>query len=213
MTTMKNLFRALVLVAATAGAAALPAIAQADDVKAPAAAKAPPVSVDAKFDRWLISPRGEIHGMLLSDGAVIHAPAAAVKDTALHSGDAVHIDAHKKTFGAATIYGRALVKKNGNVVLDATGKFEKPEHTKMKLAAMSDTNTISAFIVGHHGKITGVVLADGTQAYAGHKSSLDGLGLKKGDSITVSGKGGAWALGRSLKIESVKLPDGTTKNL
>jgi hypothetical protein len=58
-------------------------------------AKGTAVAVDAKFSRWLVSPRGEVAGILLEDGAIVMIPphaAKGLKTSALAKGDAVHVE-------------------------------------------------------------------------------------------------------------------------
>ncbi len=83
------------------------------------------------------------------------------------------------------------------------------------LAPASATGTVVALLPGRHGETRAVVLSDGTVAYAKHSKTDAKLGdlVKKGDTISVSGKGGSYELGKALVIESVKLPSGETKEI
>jgi hypothetical protein len=175
--------------------------------------KKPRVTVDATFERYVLDAHGHVRGLLLKDGSLVHAPEAAVRDTSMKAGDALKIEAHARATGGVTLYARALVKKNGTVVVDATKKVEHSERGKStgKLADLSATGKIAFFLYGHKGSVSGVVLADGTVAHAGKGASLDEYKLKIGDAVTVSGKGGSYALGRALKLESIKLPNGDVK--
>lgn len=190
--------------------AAAPAFA--GDQKGEKHQKAPAASIDGKFDRWLLSPNGKIDGMLLDGGRVVRLSDGSVKDSSLKSGDALHVDAK----GKGTTYHRAKVTKNGVVVVDDTAKQDKGKHQKPDLSKLTDVSgsgKVVAVLKGHGGKIHGVVLEGGTTAYARHKADLGSFNLKVGDSVTVTGKGGAYALGRSLIIDSIKLPNGDTKKL
>lgn len=177
--------------------------------------KAAAVSVDAKFSRFVLNPWGKIDGILLDDGTLVRVHDKSVKDTSLKAGDTLHIDAKSKTQANQKLYVHPLIKKNGVVVADATQKPEKPatkpNHDKSKLLDLSSTSTVSALFVGHGGKVHGVVLADGTAAYAAKHGDLSTYGLKKGDAVTVTGKGGNYTLGKALVIETIKLPNGDVK--
>ena len=70
-----------------------------------------------------------------------------------------------------------------------------------------------ALLAGHKGQVHAVILEDGTTAYAPHHGDLSTLSLKKGDTVTITGKGGNYALGRALVITTIKLPNGTVKSL
>lgn len=226
---LSSSLRSLILAAAVA-VPALTALAPSFASAAPAAAASasergkkakeakPRVTVDATFERFLLDPRGRIHGLLLKDGSVVRAPEGAVRDTSMKAGDAIKIEARSKGISGVNLYGRALVKKNGAVVVDATQKPTKGAKDKgdakdkgAKLAELTSTGTISHLLYGRDGAVRGVVLSDGLVAHAGKKAKLDEYKLKKGDSVTVTGKGGSYALGRSVRIESIKLPNGDVK--
>lgn len=83
------------------------------------------------------------------------------------------------------------------------------------LAPATASGTVVALLPGRHGETRGVVLSDGTVAYAKHSKTDAKLGdlVKKGDTVTVSGKGGSYDLGKALVIESVKLSSGETKEI
>ncbi len=177
--------------------------------------KAPAASVDAKFGRWLLTPNGKIGGILLDNGGIVRVHHDAVKDTSLKAGDALHVDGRSK---GNNLLVHAKITKGANVVVDDTA------HTKSKgkgngnkggagLVDLSTSSKVSTLFVGHHGKVAGIVLDDGTVAYAPHKADLSTFSLKKGDAVTVSGKGGNYALGRALVIKTIKLPNGDTKTL
>lgn len=88
------------------------------------------IAVDAKFERWLPTPTGEVHAMLLDSGAIVHV--RDVDINVLKPGDAIHVEG--KSFGEnKTMIGMAEVKKDGNVLIAAPelkghhGKWGKGE--------------------------------------------------------------------------------------
>lgn len=178
-------------------------------------AKAPSASVDAKFGRWLITPHGKIDGMLLDSGSIVVVHPDAVRDSSLKAGDAIHLDAKAKGNGAPIVYVHAKVTKGTAVVVDDTAKHQKGQKgaNSGTLSDLNVTSKVSTFFVGPKGKVRGVILDDGTIAYAPHHQDLGTFSLKKGDSISVSGKGGSYALGRALVIKTLKLPNGDVKTL
>jgi hypothetical protein len=201
----------LVAIGAPLGAIVTSAEAAPTNAAAPAKDKNPRVTVDATFERYLLDAHGHVHGLLLKDGSVVHAPEATVHDTSMKAGDALKIEAHAKSVAGVTLYGRALVKKNGAVVVDATQKVEHTKQTGGKLADFTSSSTITYFLYDRKGEIRGLVLADGTVAHAGKGAKLDDYKLKKGDAVTITGKGGSYALGRAMRIETIKLPSGDVK--
>lgn len=180
--------------------------------------KAPTASVDAKFGRWLITPHGKIDGMLLDSGSIVVLHPDAVRDSSLKTGDAIHLDAKAKGSGAAIVYVRAKVTKGSVVVVDDTAKHGKggkgPKGGNAgTLSDLTVASKVSSFFVGPKGKVRGVIMDDGTIAYAPHHQDLGTYSLKKGDAISVTGKGGNYTLGRALVIKTLKLPNGDVKTL
>ncbi len=194
-------------------------------------------SVDAKFTQWLVTPHGKVAGMLLDDGSIAMIPPHAAKDVTkatLEPGDAVHVEGFARD-GAQT-YAFASVKKGGATIVEAKlpegARFAAGQHGRdpqqaaerrarrgerrhahpddASLAPIDASGTVVALLLGRHGDTRGVVLSDGTVAYAKHDAKLGEL-VKKGDAIRVSGKGGAYDLGKALVIESVTLPSGETR--
>ena len=78
---------------------------------------------------------------------------------------------------------------------------------------MTVTGKIQAFATEPHGRVDGLLFVDGTNARAGKRGRLEALGLKIGDTITVTGKGGSYPQGRSLHIETIKLPTGEVRTI
>jgi hypothetical protein len=214
---------ALVTVSSFASADAPPA------AQARAAAAAPTV-VDARFQRYLVSPRGETMGLLLDNGTVVrmHPGASTRGAPELKAGDAIHVEGRAMKTPTGQIVMHALVKRGGDVIADATamkdhakgdhkkGDHKKGDHAKgdkAALAPLTSTGRIVAIVTGHKGKVAGVVLDDGTTASAGHRSDLGALGLKVGDQVTLTGRGGVYPRGKGMMIEQVKMPGGDSRTL
>ena len=188
---------------------------------AKAAAVAPTV-VEGRFQRYLVSPRGETMGLLLDGGTVVRMhPAAMTKGAPeLKAGDAIRVEGRSMKTPTGQIIMHALVKRGSDVIADATamkdhakGDHKKGEHDKSTLAPLTSTGKIVAIVTGHKGKVAGVVLDDGTTASAGHKSDLGALGLKVGDQVTLTGRGGVYPRGKGMLIEQVKMPGGDSRTL
>jgi hypothetical protein len=78
---------------------------------------------------------------------------------------------------------------------------------------MTVTGKIHGFSTDPRGTVDGILFVDGTSARAGKKARIETLGLKAGDTITVTGKGGNYPQGSSLEIETVKLPSGEVRTV
>jgi hypothetical protein len=202
------------------------AMADAPAAQARAAAVAPTV-VEGRFQRYLVSPRGETTGLLLDGGTVVrvHPDSMTKGAPELKAGDTVRVEGRVMKTPTGQIIMHALVKRGGDVIADGTamkehvkgdhkkGDHKKGEHGGATLAPVTATGKIVAIVTGHKGKVAGVVLDDGTTASAGHKSDLGALGLKVGDQVTLTGKGGVYPRGKGMMIEQVKMPGGDSRTL
>lgn len=141
-----------------------------------------------------------------------HAWKHAGKHEGKHAGE-VNADAPKVEGQTGEIAGKHHGKHAGKHHGKHAGWKKHGKHDLSSLAAVSSKGTVEVILAGHHGKAHAIVLSDGTVAYAPFKSDLAALGLKKGDAISVSGKGGEYPLGRALVLESIELPNGDVKTL
>lgn len=183
-------------------------------------------SFDGTFAQYILSPHGDVDGIMLQDGTVARFPPHAYtgQANALAKGDKVHIEGEVTNGPSGRVVGHPLVKK-GDVVLVARDApppspgapppngEPRPPGPREELALISGTGTIQSFSSDPRGNIDGVILSDGTVAHTGRKAHLDTLGLKVGDNVTVTGRGGAYPQGKALHIESIKLPNGETRTV
>ncbi len=216
-----------------AAIATMSSVASADAPAAQARAAAPAPSVlDGRFQRYLVSPRGETMGLLLDNGTTVrmHPNAVAKGAPELKAGDVVHVEGRAMKTPTGQTFVHALVKRGSDTIADSTamkgkehhggkkgehkkGDHKKGDHDKSTLAPLSSTGKIVAIVSGHKGRVAGVVLDDGTTASAGHKADLGALGLKVGDQVTLTGRGGVYPRGKGMMIEQVKLPGGDSRTL
>jgi len=187
--------------------------------------------IDAKFARWIPSPTGQPAGMLLEDGTFVRVHHDTKTDT-LTAGDAVQVEGikHDAGFvGASVKKGDTVVveapkhagklghfgKHDGKHAKKHEGKDgewkhawkhdgKHPEMSKAleALTPMNAVGTVSAVIPGRHGKVHALVLSDGTVAYARRHSDAF-ASVKKGDAVKLEGKGGSYAIGKSMIVETV----------
>jgi hypothetical protein len=101
--------------------------------------------------------------------------------------------------------------KNPGKLHDGNGKHHGPHFDMSSLTDVTTTSTVEALLPGHHGKTHALLLADGTVAYLPPHG--DDLGLTKGASVTVKGKGGDYKIGKAMVVQSIKLPSGEEKQI
>ena len=195
-------------------------------------------TTEGKFAQYLLSPRGDIDGAVLEDGTVARFPPHAIAPdaTSLRRGDAIRVEGEATKGPGGTVFANASVTKGDVIIARADappppppgppgpggprgpgpgrpGPGGRPGPPDADLAAMSATGTIRGFSTDPRGNVDGILLSDGTTARAGRKARLETLGLKPGDTVTVTGRGGAYPQGKSLRIETIKLPSGEVRTV
>jgi hypothetical protein len=215
----------LALPLATGTLAMAPSIALADP-PAEAAQAAPPVAIDGRFQRFVLSPRGKVTGMVLADGTVVRLPHRAIKEDPanLKPGALVHVEGVMKQTPNGNVIRHAVVQHGGKVIADARGAHGhkrghhgkgKGRHGKGKrqhapLAPVQAAGRIMNMLPGEVAGMSTMLLDDGTTVIAG---ALDGLGLKIGDRVSLAGNGGAYPLGKAMVARTITLPNGQTREL
>jgi hypothetical protein len=193
------------------------------------------VTLDGKFARYLVSPNGEIDGLVLADGSVTRFPPRALLSATvpLRSGDALRLEGEAVNDLAGTVLAHASVTKGGAKVVPsdlatpagsgATGAGprsragRKPEPRRSggpgetRLRSMTVTGEIEGFSMDAHGRIDRILFVDGANAQAGKRVRLETLALKAGDTITVTGRGGNYPEGSALSIATMTLPTGEVR--
>lgn len=213
-------------------AAATPALAQTPPPAAAARAAAPRVKIDGRFQRYVLSPKGRPTAMVLQDGTVVSLPRRAGQGAAgsLRPYDAVHVEGGAVKTPTGTVIMRPVVSRDGTVLVDASkqrarherrkgdqkgerGRRAERDHDKgarAPLSPMTASGRVTGIVSTPRGRPHAILLDDGTTASG---FGLDGVPLKVGDRVSVSGKGGAYAQGKALRIQTITLPSGETRTL
>jgi hypothetical protein len=191
-------------------------------------------TIEGKFARYLVSPNGQIDGLVLADGSVTRFPPHALTpETApFQSGDAIHLEGEAVNGPAGPVLAHASVTKGNATVVRSDllkpvasggpgagprshGGKRSPEGAsglhEESLRPMTVTGEIEGFSIDSHGRLDRILFVDGTNARAGKQVRLETLALKAGDIITVTGQGGTYAQGSSLHIATMKLPTGEVR--
>jgi hypothetical protein len=192
-------------------------------------------TLEGKFARYLVSPNGDIDGLVLADGTVTRFPPHALtpKTAPLQSGDAIRLEGEAVNGPAGPVLAHASVTKGDATVVHSDlatpaasggpgaglrsreGGKREPKgangHHEERLRSMTVTREIEGFSMDTHGRLDRILFVDGTNARAGRQVRLETLALKAGDTITVTGKGGNYPQGSSLHIATVKLPTGEVR--
>jgi hypothetical protein len=217
-------------VAVAAPFVATSALAEPPPEGAPAEAQAPPeaapVALDGRFQRFVLAPHGDVIGVLLDNGTVVRVSPRAFREApaALKAGDALHVEGIPAATPTGTVFERAVVQLDGKVLSDtmkrhghrhhrhhhAEGENGKRHEPRAELQPVRAAGRIAAVVSGPRGHVHAVLLDDGTSATG---FGMDQLGLKVGDRVTVAGMGGAYTQGKALRITTITLPNGETREL
>lgn len=166
---MNALLTALIVALLLLGVSS-PSLAQAPIAQAPPAAAMTAPSVTGTVQQYLLTPHGEVDGLLLSDGTVVKfSPHLAERLTAtVKLGDAVVVLGF---MGLATPYGtavKALTITNtatGQGVVDEppTAPPLPPGRRGLSLAPLTVTGTVARLLVNPAGDVDGLLLSTGEQ--------------------------------------------------
>jgi hypothetical protein len=179
----------------------------------PAPAQATP-SVTARVQQYLLTPHGEVDGLLLADGTAVRFPphqGVALAST-VKPGDNISAVGF---LGPTTAYGRAM--KALTITNTATGQTvvdqpplsrPVPPHLRgLVRAPLTVTGPVARFLVNPKGDVDGLVLTTGEQVkFKPHHGVLILTLLgRTGGAVTASGYGTRNAFGTVVDAESVAI--------
>ena len=215
---MRSLRRVVIGVLASLGMTAV-AMAQAPSPTTPGAAAQPPPfggssapSVAGRVEQYLLTPHGEVEGLLLADGTAVRFPPhlGVMLASTVRSGDNV---SSVGFLGPGTSYGRALKAltitntATGQTVVDQppTSRPLPPHLRGLAQVPLSVSGTVSHFLTNPKGDVDGLVLATGEQVkFKPHHGALILTLLgRTGGAITASGYGARNAFGTVVAAESI----------
>ncbi len=150
--------------------------------------------------QYLPTPRGEVDGLLLTDGTEIHLPPPLSTQLvfAVRPGDPVTV--HGLKARAVKLFDGVSVTNDTTHVTVATNG---PPHLRED-TPIDATGTVKAPLYGPRGEVNGALLADGTVIHLPPPEALrlaDMLAV--GKAVTVQGEGYAGPLGRSLDARQI----------
>jgi len=173
-----------------------------------------PVS-DGIVERYLIDPRGEVEGLLLTDGTQMHVTSRASDQLikAIKPGDHVRVHGSRKQ-------GGALVNPDVIVNVTAGSSFTVPfridlsapeKERRLSMTEMEAKGTIQVLLYDYlKGVVHGMVLSDGTQVRLPPDVS-DELrrSFHVGEHVAAEGNGTKNEYGRSMEALAMSADDGT----
>lgn len=178
--------------------------------QAPGAPTAPAVAGTVK--QYLLSPHGEVEGLLLSDGTVVKFPKhlGAALASSVKAGDPVNIIGF---LGPTTPHGRAMKAltitntASGQTIVDEPRPSRPlpPEHRGLTRSPLSVSGSVAQWLVNPKGEVDGLVLSGGEQVkFKPHRGASLAAQLGPGAGpVTVSGLGARTAFGTGIEADSL----------
>ncbi len=150
--------------------------------------------------QYLPTPRGEVDGLLLTDGTEVHVPPPLSTQLvfAVKPGDAVTI--HGLKARAVKLVAAASVTNDATHV---TVAWNGPPHMRQE-ATMTAQGAVKAPLYGRRGEMNGVLMEDGTVVHLPPPEAkrLAAM-LAAGKALAVHGNGYAGALGRAIDARQI----------
>src|SRR6266566_8509335 len=165
----------------------------------------PTPTVSGSVQQYLLTPHGEVEGLLLTDGTIVRFPphlSAALTST-VKAGDAVTVagflmaaTAEERAVKALTITNTAT----GQTVTDQppAGRPMPPELRGLTLTPLTVRGTVAHLIVNDHGDVDGFILSTGEEVkFRPHNGTtvVMLLGQQPGATVHASGYGTRNAFG------------------
>lgn len=175
----------------------------------PPEADAAPASVDAKVERYLINPFGDIDALLLDNKTIARMPPHMSADlvAAVKPGDAVTIQGRAQ--GPASLDAFSVTNTATKQVVvrrpKAWTEISMPARLRsMGLKELKVSGKVGTMLTGPHGEPNGVLLDDGTIVRIGpHEAYGFAALLKPGADFAAVGYGTENSFGRAIEATSV----------
>ena len=159
--------------------------------------------------QYLLAPRGEVDGLLLTDGTQVAVP-PHLQDTLTASvkpGDAIRVQGNRES--ASRIVAQEIDDKaTGAHVVDRGPDPSNPPPPRADdtaLATLSAKGTVTTLLSGPRGEVNGAVLDDGSVIRFAPRTGLYYADqLKIGSSVTVSGMGTQNSYGRVIDVQELR---------
>jgi hypothetical protein len=175
-------------------------------------------SVAGQVQQYLLTPHGDVDGLLLADGTVVKFPPhlGVTLASTVRPGDSVSAVGF---LGPATGYGRAMKAiaitnaATGQTVVDQppAGRPLPPDRRGLARAPFTVIGPVARFLVNPKGDVDGLVLTTGEQVkFKPHSGALVVTLLgPAGGSIGATGYGTRNAFGTALEAESITVGSQT----
>jgi hypothetical protein len=151
-----------------------------------------PTTVQGKVAKITYGPEGRLNGAVLSDHTFVKIRPDLITDpNAIQSGDTLTITGYQTLGTPNKVFSRVSIRKGNTLVLDDSRASTSPPPVttgqSVNFKATKDSSNLFAVDTGASGKVSRLVLDNGTTVEIPEGSYLDSKGLKLGETITYQG--------------------------
>jgi len=171
-------------------------------------------STDGEMERFVVNPRGEIDGLVLHGGTLVHVPphlSAKIRAT-FDCGDAVRVRGVRPRGTDMVAAVSLTATADGRTIDDHGPDAEKDDRADdpVNPARMTVSGTVRLLLHGPKGELRGALLDDGTALRIGRKEAVAFADLlRPGAVLAASGDGVETADGRSVAVREIGPANGT----
>lgn len=204
-----NSLRWLIIIAWCIGMAAAGAVPPATPTPATDSSAAP--ATQGVVSRFLPNPRGEIDGLLLSDGTQVLFPPHMTDElvAVVRPGDLIKVQAYRSLNLPLVIAAVITNVNSGQSVIEHPPVAPRPpKHMRdQTLQPLTAQGTVIRLLYGRRGETNGVVLSDGNIVrFPPHALYQFGTLLQPGAMISASGYGSVSSYGTALEATAMGAP-------
>lgn len=176
-------------------------------------------SATGTVKQYLLNPRGEVDGLLLTDNTVVKFPPHMSADLAraVKPNDSVTIKGRREPSGRVKAY---TITNNGNNQSVTEARPSEPRGERLPpslqgigLKPMQATGRIAVVLTAPRGEVEGAVLEDGTVLRVSREAADQSALFKAGGAVSVSGYGSANEMGRAIEVTAAGENAGALKPL
>lgn len=209
----------LVAVAALALGGAAETRAQPSPPPAPPPAVGNAPAVSGRVQHLLITPFGEVDGLLLDDGIQVHIPPHMTAQTVafVRPGDTVTVDGVPESMSVLRADALTNARTGASLTVQPPDPSNRPLPPHLRTAALKQLSAqgrVSVLLTGPRGEVNGVLLSDGSIVRFPPPAAFQFRALlKAGQSLAAQGYGSESALGRALEATALGASTGSLQQI
>jgi hypothetical protein len=163
---------------------------------------------DGIVERYLLDPRGDVEGLLLTDGVQMYVTSRSYEKLieAVKPGDHIRVHGIRKN-KHLVVQPEVILNMTRNSSFHVPFRLELPlpsKEDRLSMTEMKAGGSIKVFLYGRSGEVRGMVLSDGTQVRFPPDASDDlRNSFRIGDNVDVEGYGTENQYGKAMEITAM----------